>query len=315
MRIIPLKTYSEFKKQIPAKFRTSRGLDKGEKVRNFRKVVGREAARFRVAHMFTNGSEDFRHSRWQDWIGKIHFDEAWATIQDIDDDVISQLEGKQRNIEFYLAVYYRFHSILEHPTFSDAIDDLVFDGQLRDYGDPVFIEEVELNEKDPFRYLSTRGGEGKWLKILSLELCGFGKPRAELPSVRVGSRHRFLVDMPSTGYFDLLSFSADHHSPSGYSAYYLTDTLGVYRKELQGVQLLPPPSLNGVEVGGQPSVSTLVGICSTVKLSAFLQLNHSPGGDPLTISFEVLWELVYEIHALGDNDLQVCTLDYAVNGS
>ena len=173
MKVVPLKSYSVFKKQISGDFKNSRGREKGIRVDKFRKCVGNEATRFRTKHMITTGNEEYRHSRWQDLFDKIQFDEERETIRKIDDDTISELKDQQRNIEFYIAIYYCFHSFLEDTTFSDTIDELVFGGPLRKQGDPVFVAALEPTKPSaPFEYPNyvseekandPKSDEGIWL--------------------------------------------------------------------------------------------------------------------------------------------------------
>lgn len=204
--IIVRDSYSDFKEKIPEKYRIPKGPNKGANVGEFRELVGREAKRFRGKHMKTTGKEKDRHGRWLDWIEGVEFDDedAWRIIEKIDDAIICDLEHKQRDIEFYIAVYYRFHSILKDMSFADNIDDVVFDKPLRDRGKPVFeiaadqllLEKADssgaiytygYNQDDKIKVLGRQkeqdqlrkflGGEQKFLWLQLAGSAGQGKSR------------------------------------------------------------------------------------------------------------------------------------------
>lgn len=144
MNVIPRKSYSEFKKDIPREFIATKGEKKGRKVPKFREVVGEEILRFKRERMTTTGHSSHREGRWLTWLDEVPFDEdTWNILKKIDDNTVSGLKYKQSNIDFYIAIYYRFHAVLDDMTFADAIDTEVFGELLREQGQPVFARDTK----------------------------------------------------------------------------------------------------------------------------------------------------------------------------
>ncbi len=145
MHVIARETYSNFKKRIPDDYKLKRKPNYGE----FRVEVGKQAIRFRDEYLPATNNEKDRHARWLSWIEQITFDENWDFIKEVDDDIVNDLARGQRAGEYAIALYYRFHSILDNHSFADAIDELVFEKPLREYGVAIFDEDQPPKPAEP----------------------------------------------------------------------------------------------------------------------------------------------------------------------
>ena len=133
--------YSDFKRKIPPKFIAK----KSPLIRDFRTLVGREAARFRSIKMPTTNKARDRHQRWQDWLQPIAFDTDDVHVRQIDDDIINDMARGERAVEYAIIVYYRFHAVLDDLTFSNTIDKFVYGNTLRSEGIEVFRDPSEMS--------------------------------------------------------------------------------------------------------------------------------------------------------------------------
>lgn len=206
MNAIPRKSYLKFRRDIPAQFRITKGSEKGNRVAEFREAVGEQVLRFKHEYMTITGHTDHRDGRWRAWLMDVPFDDDIRKIvEKINDSTVSGLKDKQSNIELYVAIYYRFHAVLEDMSFADAIDRLVFGNPLSEKGRSVFIRDTRptapfihppyVTEDYVRQRLENDPTDGIWLNPHnhhSIKLSGRQKEMAHL-DVFMARKETFLI--------------------------------------------------------------------------------------------------------------------------
>ncbi|TPW33115.1 hypothetical protein FJU08_00670 [Martelella alba] len=200
MGISAILKYSQFKKLIPTEFIE----DGAPHVTEFKTKIGKDAARLRTyGPLKSTGNKAETERRWTNWLEAVGCDDDndWKIIKTLHDGKIDDLQRGNGRIEYAIAIYYGFHSLLDNLSYADTIDTLVFKEHLRDRGIEVFrrVDDKAISKEPPLWLPDVQpiaADKSNWLSPLvedALPLTGRETEKKRLTDFALSNRGNFQV--------------------------------------------------------------------------------------------------------------------------
>jgi hypothetical protein len=165
---------------------------------------------------------------------------------------------------------------------------------------------------DAYTYLRPHAVTRPWINFGNLQLQGYiggeDEPEApRMPTVRLGDKMTFLIDMPFDGHLTVLSYDPSPDGKASSQTYCLNAHFGLDKSAIVAGRHEMPKNGRNVKASGEPSKSAVIGLAtrSRVELQWASDLR-----DPVPIGD--LRQFLVEIVSRPEDDRSISVLDFNI---